>query len=104
MTIAPQLRQFQPATLHLQLEVRRISRLAQLLDAGTATKRAPAEHTRRQVKRLGRDRREIELLARQHDLIDEGRALLRQALASLVAFHPERRGHLLDQRLRVGDV
>ncbi len=99
MTIAPQLRQFQPATLHQQLEVRHISRLAQLLDAG-----ATAKHRRREVKCLGHDGREIELLTCQHGLIDQSGALLRQALAALVAFRPQRRGHLLGQCLRVGDA
>src|SRR5579859_5126605 len=79
------LRQFQSATFHLQLEVRRVMRLAQLLDAGIAAKRAPAEHRLREIKRLGHDQWEIKLLAGQHHLVDEGRTFFRQALARLIA-------------------
>ncbi len=40
-----------------------LSRQAQVFDAGAATKRALGEHVRREIKCLGRDGREIELLA-----------------------------------------
>src|SRR5258706_6422056 len=75
---------------------------AQVFDAGVAAKRAPAEYRRRELKRPGRDRREIELLTCQHDLIDERRSFLRQALAGLGAFRLERSSYLLGKRSAVG--
>src|SRR5947209_12592132 len=51
-------------------QLRYVMRQAQLLDAGIATKRTPAEHCRRKIKRLGHDQRKIELLAGQHHLVD----------------------------------
>src|SRR5260221_4158353 len=104
LTFALQFLQFQSATLRLQFEVCSVSRQAQMLDAGVATKLAPAEHTQYLLKRLGHDRREIDLLACQHDLIDERRALLRQALAALVAFRPERRDPLLGKHSAAGNA
>ena len=61
--------------------MRGLPRQAQVFDAGIATKRAPGEHSRRKIKRLGHDQREIDLLTCQHDLVDECRALFYQALS-----------------------
>jgi len=77
---------------------------AQFLKAGASAKCAPGEDSWLQLKGLGHDSRELELLTRQHDRIDEGRVLLRQALVALVAFRPERCGHLLGERSAIGNA
>ena len=82
--------------------MRCLLRLAQLLDAGVAAKRAPGKHPRREFTCFGHDRREIDLLAGQHHLVDQRSAFFRQALARLIAYQCQHASNSFGEQSPIG--